>query len=272
MELEQYLKDRGDHLLKFAYLHCGDAHRAEDLVQGVLTRAFGRKRSLLEIDDLDAYLRRAIINHSNTWWRRKTTTSERADSGGGGAAAGAMLTEGAQKQSFDIQRLTLDVDRKVRARRRRSRVAAAVSAGAVAACLIGVFAGGLGRSGSTTAVDLSKENDADTPIVIVSATTLESYPAALLVGELSQTSSRCLLLNGAPVVFPPGTRLEEPAGTIEIPSGTRVQIASSVSLPGGYLPFSEGLTDIVGRVAVQAVEDCMPQGAEFDVALVAPTT
>lgn len=79
MELEEYVAARGDQLLRFALLLCGNRELAEDVVQDVLVDLASRRASLDAINDLDAYFRRAIVNRRNSWWRRtaRRTANER---------------------------------------------------------------------------------------------------------------------------------------------------------------------------------------------------
>jgi len=56
-------------LARFAYLICGDADRAEDLVADAYARVWPRWRAG-RVDDLGAYLRRTIVNQSHHHWRR----------------------------------------------------------------------------------------------------------------------------------------------------------------------------------------------------------
>ena len=72
--LARLADESGQRLLRTAYLICGDADRAEDLVQEAFVRAFGRRRSrnhLTELvtagapitgPDAEAYLRRTMVN------------------------------------------------------------------------------------------------------------------------------------------------------------------------------------------------------------------
>jgi len=61
------LATRGGALRSYAYLLTGDTASAGDLVQEALTRVFGRRRVGGDIDQLEAYIRRAMLNQ--TEWR-----------------------------------------------------------------------------------------------------------------------------------------------------------------------------------------------------------
>ncbi len=55
--------------MRVAYLLTGDGHTAQDLVQSVLAKALLRWNRILESDDVDSYLRRAIVNERTSRWR-----------------------------------------------------------------------------------------------------------------------------------------------------------------------------------------------------------
>lgn len=69
---EEYVAARGDGLLRFAYLLCGDRHLAEDLVQEVLARVHDRWPRLSYVEQPDAYLRTAIVRQFVSWRRRRS--------------------------------------------------------------------------------------------------------------------------------------------------------------------------------------------------------
>jgi len=56
------LATRGGALRSYAYLLTGDTASAGDLVQEALTRVFGRRRVGGDIHQLEAYVRRAMLN------------------------------------------------------------------------------------------------------------------------------------------------------------------------------------------------------------------
>lgn len=57
-QLRELVHARGNSLLRYAYVLCGDQTRAEDLVQSAITRTFARRGN---VDDPEAYVRRAIL-------------------------------------------------------------------------------------------------------------------------------------------------------------------------------------------------------------------
>ena len=59
---EEYVRDRHQELLRFAYLISGDAHLAADLVQDALERTGMAWRRIRRHDDPGAYVRRVIVN------------------------------------------------------------------------------------------------------------------------------------------------------------------------------------------------------------------
>jgi RNA polymerase sigma-70 factor (sigma-E family) len=67
---------RGDALLRYATLLCGDRDDAADLVQEALVKTFGRLRNGFGVESAEAYVRRVILNthldggRRNSRWRR----------------------------------------------------------------------------------------------------------------------------------------------------------------------------------------------------------
>jgi RNA polymerase sigma-70 factor (sigma-E family) len=71
MSFEEYVAARGAALVRFAVLLTGDVHRAEDLVQDALARAYLRWGRIRRADRPDVYVRRLLVNASRSWWRRR---------------------------------------------------------------------------------------------------------------------------------------------------------------------------------------------------------
>ena len=71
-------------LRRTAYLICGDWDRAEDLTQEALARLFVHWRRASRADELDAYVRRTLVNvylaDQRRPWRRATVTDQIPDS------------------------------------------------------------------------------------------------------------------------------------------------------------------------------------------------
>jgi RNA polymerase sigma-70 factor (sigma-E family) len=65
---EEYVAARRPALVRTAYLLCGDAHLAEDLVQGALIKAVGVWRRIG--DNPEPWLRKVMVNDHISRWRR----------------------------------------------------------------------------------------------------------------------------------------------------------------------------------------------------------
>jgi RNA polymerase sigma-70 factor (sigma-E family) len=70
-----FVSARSRHLLQAAYLLTGDRHRAEDLLQTALTRAYLRWDRIVS-EDPEGYVRRTLANAHIDWWRRKPWREE----------------------------------------------------------------------------------------------------------------------------------------------------------------------------------------------------
>jgi RNA polymerase sigma-70 factor (sigma-E family) len=69
-DFEAYVAARGPALLRLAYVLTGNASDAQDVVQEALSRALPRWKRITEADDLDAYVRRMVVNAHVSWWRK----------------------------------------------------------------------------------------------------------------------------------------------------------------------------------------------------------
>jgi RNA polymerase sigma-70 factor (sigma-E family) len=69
-DFDGYVAVAWPRLLRSAWLLTGDWHRAEDLVQTVLAKAYGRWHRLRD-DAPDAYLRAMLATTYLSWWRRR---------------------------------------------------------------------------------------------------------------------------------------------------------------------------------------------------------
>jgi RNA polymerase sigma-70 factor (sigma-E family) len=76
---EDYVTTQGAALVRFARFLARDEHRAEDLVQEVLARAYLRWGQIIRTDEPDVYVRRAIVNASHSWWRRPSNRERPLD-------------------------------------------------------------------------------------------------------------------------------------------------------------------------------------------------
>jgi len=58
-------------LVRTAFMLCGDADEAHDLVQLTLLRVHRRWAAIRRVDDPQVYARRVLINLTASWWRRR---------------------------------------------------------------------------------------------------------------------------------------------------------------------------------------------------------
>jgi RNA polymerase sigma-70 factor (sigma-E family) len=70
-----FVAARSRHLMQTAYLLTGDRHRAEDLLQTALTRAYLRWDRISN-EDPEGYVRRILANAHIDWWRRRPWREE----------------------------------------------------------------------------------------------------------------------------------------------------------------------------------------------------
>lgn len=79
-EYHEYVTARTDAMRRFAYLTCGDWHRAEDAVQEAFVKLY-KAWSRAVAASLDAYTRRIIVNaliddHRKGWFRRERVRAQ----------------------------------------------------------------------------------------------------------------------------------------------------------------------------------------------------
>lgn len=68
MEFEEFVAARSTALWRSAYLLTGDRHRAEDLLQAALVKAWRRWG---RVEQPEPYVRAAIASTYTDWWRRR---------------------------------------------------------------------------------------------------------------------------------------------------------------------------------------------------------
>lgn len=66
-----FVTSRGGKLWRAAWYLTGDRHKAEDLVQTALAKAYGRYASLNDDEQFEAYLRTTMYRTYLQWWRRR---------------------------------------------------------------------------------------------------------------------------------------------------------------------------------------------------------
>jgi RNA polymerase sigma-70 factor (sigma-E family) len=88
LTFEEFVHSRGPALVRFARLITGDDHRADDLVQDVLAKAYVKWRRVSAADNPEHYVRRMIVNANTSWWRRRSSTEVSVAAPGEPAQAG----------------------------------------------------------------------------------------------------------------------------------------------------------------------------------------
>jgi RNA polymerase sigma-70 factor (sigma-E family) len=69
-DFDGWVAARGPALLRLAHALTGNAADAEDVVQEALARALPRWGRISRMDNVDAYVRRMVVNAHTSWWRR----------------------------------------------------------------------------------------------------------------------------------------------------------------------------------------------------------
>jgi len=69
-DFESWVAARGPALLRLATALTGDPTHADDVVAEALSRALTRWDRVSRADDVDAYVRRMVVNAHTSWWRR----------------------------------------------------------------------------------------------------------------------------------------------------------------------------------------------------------
>jgi RNA polymerase sigma-70 factor (sigma-E family) len=67
---ESFLAERGEDVMRLAFVLCPTRADAEDVVQDVLTRALERWDTVGAADDVYGYVRRMVVNANVSRWRR----------------------------------------------------------------------------------------------------------------------------------------------------------------------------------------------------------
>lgn len=70
-EFREFVTVRSGALLRTAYLLAGDWSTAEDLLQTALTKTYLAWKRLGQIEAVEPYARRVLVNTATSWWRRR---------------------------------------------------------------------------------------------------------------------------------------------------------------------------------------------------------
>ena len=69
-DFDSWVAARGPAMLRLAYTLTGNRADAEDVVQDALARALPRWERISRLDNVDAYVRRMVVNAHTSWWRK----------------------------------------------------------------------------------------------------------------------------------------------------------------------------------------------------------
>lgn len=69
-DFDAWVAARGPALLRLAYVITGNATDAEDVVQDALSRALPRWERIARVEDVEAYVKRMVVNAHTSWWRK----------------------------------------------------------------------------------------------------------------------------------------------------------------------------------------------------------
>jgi RNA polymerase sigma-70 factor (sigma-E family) len=75
-EFQQYMAARSPVLVRTAFLLTGDRHLAEDLAQTALTKVYASWRRVRKADDVDAYVRRVLVNANAGRFRKRRVAEQ----------------------------------------------------------------------------------------------------------------------------------------------------------------------------------------------------
>ncbi len=70
VQFDSWVAARGPAMLRLAFTLTGNRADAEDVVQDALARALPRWDRISRVDNVDAYVRRMVINAHTSWWRK----------------------------------------------------------------------------------------------------------------------------------------------------------------------------------------------------------
>ena len=75
-DFESWLSAREGALQRTAHLLTGDVHAGQDLVQNALAKLYRGWDRIRDVNDLDAYARKVLLNEYRTAWRRPVRRAE----------------------------------------------------------------------------------------------------------------------------------------------------------------------------------------------------
>jgi len=108
----EYAEARSAHLLRAAYLMCGDWHRAQDLVATTMVKLYVAWRRAQRVEHLDAYVNRMLLrvwlDERRRPWRREHVTEHMPDLVAAGPDGANVTDHAVDVERRDALRRLLD--------------------------------------------------------------------------------------------------------------------------------------------------------------------
>jgi RNA polymerase sigma-70 factor (sigma-E family) len=92
-DFEEFVIRRGPALVRLARALLKDPYQAEDVVQDVLAKAFLQWSRVSYADDVDAYVKRMVVNSCTSWFRRAARRERATDQ--------SLILDGSQSDRGD---------------------------------------------------------------------------------------------------------------------------------------------------------------------------
>lgn len=108
MRMEAIIEEHQEQLFRFAYYRTGSVEEAQDVVQNIFVRLLEKKVNLEEVDNLKAYLFRAVANGCTDVFRRRGRESTVIDSGELLLESDSQTSQGIEQQEYEQEQQRIE--------------------------------------------------------------------------------------------------------------------------------------------------------------------